>query len=254
MENLEIEVQDKNQLALFTLLTKEQELEKNRIISRSKEIVNKELEKMKTKRHFLIANGFRYDINFVSDFQEVKILRGYNIGTYGDPLNVDLEVSEIKGDVYLIFNKYNIFDNKINLQKSAFSLEYGKMNCYGLQNYSSRMLKLETVLTKIEEANIRAEHEFEYANKIKSVLDYTVEKYTKLFPKAIVTKSTDSNRYGNKYESFDIVNIKFENGSYISLRLGFEIDKEFIHKKVDVVANKVSILGILNIFDLQNMK
>ena len=250
---LENEVQDKNQLTLFSLLSREQEEVKAAEIKSYAEVIRKSREITERKRDFLLANNFKEGIDFTADFTTKFIDRLINVGTYKEPVKVEIQVEVPDGDVYLIFNKYNSYDHKISLQRSQVTISSGKMNCYGLQSYSSRMLKPATMLTKIQETNVRAESDFKRANKDRSVLGYTVEKYAKLFPKATVTKSADGVYSGSRYQSFDVINIRFENGSYLSLRLGFEIDKEYIHKKVDVVANKQSILGALNIFDLQNM-
>ena len=41
--------------------------------------------------------------------------------------------------------------------------------------------------------------------------------------------------------------VKFESGSYISFRLGYENDKETIHKKYDAVEAQLSPIEILNL-------
>jgi hypothetical protein len=45
--------------------------------------------------------------------------------------------------------------------------------------------------------------------------------------------------------------VKFDSGSYVSFQLGNEIDKEYIHKKFDAVASKMTAMEILNIFNNQ---
>jgi len=252
MTNLEIEVQDKNQLTLFSLLSREQEIEKAAVIKSYADTVKRSKAIAETKRDFLLANKFKEGIDFTADITVKVIDRVFNVGTYKEPVEVEVQIEIPEGDVYLYYNRYNSYDHKISLQKSQVTISKGKMNCYGLQGYSSRMIKPETMLAKIEEANTAAERDLERANKDRSVLGYTIGKYQDLFPRAMITKSTDGVSYGGKYQSFDVVNIKFENGSRLTLRLGYEKDKEYIYKKVDVVADKQTILGTLNIFDLQN--
>lgn len=254
MENLEIEIQDKNQLALFSLLSRDQEINKARTLKMFSDRLELVLTQNANKLKFLLDNGFQEGIDFTSNFKVVVVTNKINVGNFRESHFIDVEYKEVKGDIYLIYDKYNSYGNEICLQSSTFSLEKGKMNCHGLQNYSSRMINPKTMLEKIKEANIIAERQFITANKKKSILDYTVEKYTNLFPKAIVTKSTDSIiGYRNHYDSFDVVHIKFENGSYLKLRLGYENDKEYIHKKYDAVEFKETVLGVLNLFNLQNI-
>jgi hypothetical protein len=45
--------------------------------------------------------------------------------------------------------------------------------------------------------------------------------------------------------------VKFESGSYISFRIGYENDKETVYKKHDAVASQLSPIEILNIFNQQ---
>ena len=45
--------------------------------------------------------------------------------------------------------------------------------------------------------------------------------------------------------------VKFEKGSYISFRVGYENDKETIHKKYDAVESQLSAIELLNIFNQQ---
>lgn len=245
----QIESQDKNQLSLFDLLTRDQEFEKSRIISRNNDFTNKMLNQANDKKEFLILKGFQEGVHFTSNYEVIKEVVKRNVGNYNESVEVEIELNKLQGGIYLIYNRYDAHNNKISLQKSEFTLEYGKLNCYGLQDYSSRMLKPETMLTKIQEANEKAESDFESANKKNSIIDYTIEKYSKLFPQASVTKSTESERHGhNRYSTFDTVLIKFENGNSVYLRLGFEVDREYVWKKINVTTNQMSIVDLLDYY------
>jgi len=45
--------------------------------------------------------------------------------------------------------------------------------------------------------------------------------------------------------------VKFESGSYISFRMGYEIDNETVYKKFDAVASQLNAMELLNIFNQQ---
>ena len=100
--------------------------------------------------------------------------------------------------------------------------------------------------------NKEAQNKYDYANREKLVIKYTVEKYKTLFPKANVTVGKDYvKNYRNDYKEFPIVIVGFENGSYISFKLGYENDKEYTHKKFDAVAAQLSAIELLNVFNNQ---
>jgi hypothetical protein len=86
----------------------------------------------------------------------------------------------------------------------------------------------------------------------KLVINYTVEKYKTLFPKAEITVGKDYYKnYRSNYIEFPIVMVKFEKGSYISFRLGYENDKETIHKKYNAVEAQLSAIELLTLYNNQ---
>ena len=81
-----------------------------------------------------------------------------------------------------------------------------------------------TVIKKIDEVVKENEREIEFANKQKSAVEQVKEKYTALYPTALVTiqESYDRTPIGfNKYknERIDLMLIKFENGISIEYKV-----------------------------------
>jgi hypothetical protein len=95
---------------------------------------------------------------------------------------------------------------------------------------------------------------FNDANKQKGILDYTVDKYKTLFPNAKVSVGNDYDKNRHNYTSFPIVIVNFESGSWVSFRIGSEIDKEYTHKKFDAVASQMSTMDLLKMFNNQEAK
>ena len=56
---------------------------------------------------------------------------------------------------------------------------------------------------------------------------------------------------GNRYYDFKTVIVKFASGSYVIFRLGYEQDKEYVHKKFDNVVDTLKGMDLLRHFDGQ---
>jgi hypothetical protein len=128
--------------------------------------------------------------------------------------------------------------------------EHDRLECSAITS-QWRAYKPSSLLAKLKENNEKAQYAFDKANTTKLLLNYTVNKYKTLFPKATVTVGRDYYRSGNTYNEFETVIVTFESGSYIIFRLGYENDKEYTHKKFDAVASKLSTMDLLNIFNNQ---
>jgi hypothetical protein len=130
------------------------------------------------------------------------------------------------------------------------SNEHDKLECSAITS-QYRAYKPASLLAKLKENNEKAQYAFDKANATKLLLNYTVNKYKTLFPKATVTVGKDYYRTGNTYKEFETVIVTFESGSYIIFKLGYENDKEFTHKRFDAVASKLSAIELLEVFNKQ---
>jgi len=87
----------------------------------------------------------------------------------------------------------------------------------------------------------------EYKKKV-SLKETIIEKYTKLYPKATVTSKNDWSKYSG---SFDIIEVKFDSGSYVQFRLDTYYNKEYLHKKHDAEYEKMNSEELLEKFSKQ---
>ena len=83
---------------------------------------------------------------------------------------------------------------------------------------------------------------------------FALDKYKTLFPNAKVSIGSDYDKNRHNYTSFPIVIVSFKSGSYVSFRLGSEIDKEYTHKKFDAIASQMTTAEILRMFNNQEAK
>ena len=158
---------------------------------------------------------------------------------------------KVEGSVSILYKKYDSRENKIVTQKSYVGRESDKLQCSSITP-QYRSYKPKSLYEKLVENNSKAQNEFDSANREKAVINYTVEKYKNLFPKAEITVGKDYYKnYKSNYIEFPIVMVKFESGSYISFRMGYEIDNEVVYKKHDAVASQLSAIELLNIFNQQ---
>jgi hypothetical protein len=91
------------------------------------------------------------------------------------------------------------------------------------------------------------------ANKMKSVVEYTVNKYKKLYPEAEVTADKGYTS-GRNYSEYNKVTIKFKSGSYVSFQLGSEKDREYTVDKYDAVFKKLTINEVMDHFNTQEAR
>ena len=140
------------------------------------------------------------------------------------------------------------------IRKCSVSREGDKLECsYITPQY--RAYKPSTLFSKLQDYNTDQKNKHAYANKTKSILNHTIDKYKKLFPNATVEVGNDYYKSRNyNYTEFPIVIVKFDSGSYVSFRLGSEIDKEYTHKKFDAIASQMSAMDLLKMFNNQEVK
>jgi hypothetical protein len=240
------------QLDLFEgkILTNDQRLEIQQYISKcDKEVVRKREENIKIQL-LLDRAGFREGIDYVNDFGvDVKTYEHeFGYGYNNTEWVAEVEVMRSSGGCQILFDSFR--NGKIEMGKSYVSREGDKLQCTSITS-QYRYYKPSSLLAKLKEHNNFSLRQLEATNKKQSILEYTVEKYTKLFPNAEVKVGSDYNRGRNNYSEFKTVIINFTSGSYVIYRLGYNNDGEYLHKKFDNVVDTLKGMDLLNHFNNQ---
>ena len=241
-----------NQLELqLGILTDAQQERVNSFIKSQKTEIEKLISTQTKIENLLISGGFEAGIDYVNDLEYSLVTEDRKFGYDENKFEANVTYMRSSGGCKILFDRYHKGKNEIEVGMSMVSIEKDKLECSAITS-QYRAYKPKSLYEKLLENNTQAQNKFNFANREKSVINYTVEKYKTLFPKSNVTVSTDYHRnYRKDYIEFPIVTVKFENGSYVSFKLGYENDKEYIHKKHDAVASQLNAIELLNIFNQQ---
>jgi hypothetical protein len=234
----------------FGILTVAQQETVDRFVSSSKTDAIKRTENIRNTQELLLSGGFQEGIDFVNNFECEKVTEFRSFGYGENEFKAEVTFTQALGCCSLITDYFNSQKNEMVIRKCSVSREGDKLECSTVTS-QYRAYKPTSLLTKLQEYNVSQLYKFNDANKQKGILDYTVDKYKTLFPNAKVSIGSDYSKTRNDYTQFPIVCVNFESGSYVSFRLGYEKDKEYIHKKFDEVASKMTAMEILNIFNNQ---
>ena len=240
------------QLDLFEgkVLTTEQRLEVQSYIERGdKEVVRKREENIKIQL-LLDRAGFREGIDYINDFDVSEKTYNHEFGYSYNNTQWEAEVSVMRnsGGCQILFDSFR--NGKIEMGKSYVYREGDKLQCTCITS-QYRHYKPSSLLAKLKEHNSYSLVQLESTNKKQNIIEYTVEKYTKLFPNAEVKIGSDYNRGRNNYSEFKTVIINFPSGSYVIYRLGYDNDGEYLHKKFDNVVDVLKGMDLLNHFNNQ---
>ena len=233
MEN--ITAIDPNQLPLFAdLLTVEQEQR----IADEKSSATKQMDRQRLevirKVSTVVDAGFS-PAQYGYSIDCIKVMREINVNSWREEYKmVEVELDHFKGNFYIVFDEYDSGKNEIIKRKASVDLRGDKMECYWLNN-NSRAMKPATILTNIAKAAETAKYKYEIANKTKSTVEYTVDKYQKLYPDAEVKAGKGYTSGRGNYTEFDTVTITFKSGSYVTFEVYTTPDKEYVREKVDAV-------------------
>ena len=240
------------QLDLFEgkILTNDQRLEIQQYITKcDKEVSRKQIE---NREIMLLLNeaGFREGIDYINNFDVFEKIYDHEFGySYNNTQwMAKVEVMRSSGGCQILFDSFR--NGKIEMGKSYVYREGNKLQCTSITS-QYRYYKPSSLLTKLKEHNSYSLGQLESTNKKQSILEYTVEKYTKLFPNAEVKIGSDYNRVRYNYSEFKTVIINFTSGSYVIYRLGYDNDGEYLHKKFDNVVDTLKGMDLLNHFNNQ---
>jgi len=234
-----------DQLELFQVLNQEQQNEVNRFVERQNHYVADRMESIKKTVEMLKEAGFKQGENFSSTYAVDKETSERSFG-YGDNhFKTEVTFNTISGGVYLIHKRF--YNGQLTTTKSGVSVEGYKLMCSSITP-QYRAYKPSTLLVKLNEYNDNQQYRFDNYTKKNQILDYTLDKYKKLYPNATVQKGTGyvSNR------SVPTVLISFESGSWVEFRLGYEKDNEYMFRKFDARVDALKGMDLLNHFDKQS--
>ena len=233
----------------FGMLTVAQQERVDKFIKDQKDILQFKTKEGNVIETLLNEGGFRKGIDYENTIK-TRIVTGEKEFHY-DGFKADITYETIEGNISILYKKYDSTSNKIVTQKCYVGRNSDKLECSNITP-QYRAYKPTTLFEKLVEKNNEAQSDYNSANREKAVIDYTVNKYKTLFPNATVTVGKDYYKsYKNSYNEFSTVIVTFNSGSYIIFRLGYENDKEFIHKKFDAVESKLNAIEILTLYNNQ---
>jgi hypothetical protein len=240
-----------NQLPLFAdLLTVEQEQRiADEKASATKQMDRQRLEVIR-KVSTVVDAGFS-PAQYGYSIECSKVTREINVNPWREESKlVEVELDRFNGNFYILFDQYDAGKNEIVKRKATVDLRGDKMECYWLNN-NSRAMKPTTILANIAKAAETAKYKYKIANQTKSTVEYTVDKYQKLYPDAKVEAGKGCNSGRGKYEEFDTVTVKFKSGSYIVFKVFTTQDMEYAYRTYDAVTTKMTNAELMNYFNAQ---
>jgi hypothetical protein len=249
MENM-IEIAP-NQLPLFAdMLTVEQE---QRIttakVDAAKQTLRQQDEVLR-KVNIVDEAGFTTN-QYIYNTDCTKVMREINVNSWRETSKmVEVELDRFSGNFYILFDEYDKGKNEIVKRKATVDLRGDKIECYWLNN-NSRAMKPTTILANIAKAAETAKYKYKIANQTKSTVEYTVDKYQKLYPDAEVKAGKGYNSGRGNYTEFDTVTVTFKSGSYVVFEVYTTPDKEYVREKYDAVFRKMSINEVMDYFNVQ---
>lgn len=234
----------------FGMLTVAQQERVDSFIQNQKEQVLNSVKNNNIIETLLNEGGFIKGVDYENTVK-TKIVTEEKEFYYDGGFKTIVTYEKVEGNVSILYKKYDSRENKIVTQRGYVSKNSDKLEC-GYITPQYRAYKPKSLYEKLLESNSKAQNEFDSDNRERLVVKYTVNKYKNLFPKAEVTVGKDYYKnYRSNYIEFPIVMVKFESGSYISFRMGYEIDNETVYKKYDAVASQLNAIELLNIFNQQ---
>ena len=241
---------DPNQLDLFAgiVLTAEQQSQVDRNVDNINQGTNWQRNKVQQIEQLLVEAGFKKGIDFENTFKSSLETRNIKIGYGIWQFETEITAEFHSGDVSL--KGLRFFDGKLTNTTFTISIDNDKVQCYTVQGHS-RYIKPKTLLEKLNQHNECQKDrlkDFQNKTNLKQII---VEKYTKLYPNATITVKSDWTKYSG---SFEVIEVKFDSGSYIQFKLDTYNNKEFIYKKHDAEFDNLNSEELLNRFSKQIKK
>jgi hypothetical protein len=254
MENLNEQehIKDPNQLDLFAgiLFTPEQEEMIAKWLETTKLSVAKNESENKRNEKLLVDNGFIYGMDFINTFEKKTVTQEITLGSwYNDnQFKAELTFESTTGGIALKGKRF--YGGELTDDTFSVYIENGKMQCTTIQD-QYRYIKPKTLLEKLKIHSKRAETLFEEYKKKINLKQNVIEKYTELYPNATITVKKEWSKYSG---DFEIIEVKFDSGSYVQFRLDTYKNIEYIYKKFDAEVDKMKADELLERFSKQVKK
>ena len=240
-----------NQLPLFAdMLTVEQEQRIAEAKTSAKKQMDRERLEVIRKAALVDAAGFTSS-HYSYSTECKKITRSINVNKWSEESkHVEVELDQFNGNFFILFDEYDKNKNEIIKRKAQVDLSGDKMECHSLVG-SYRWVTPWTIKNKIATSTETAKYKYELANKTKSNIEYTVDKYKKLYPNAEVEAGKGYTSGRGKYDEYDTVTVKFKSGSYIIFKVYTTPDQEYVAKTYDAVVSKMTNTELMDHFNAQ---
>ena len=237
------------QLDLFAgvLFTEEQE----KMIAEYKERCTKValFQKNQNERleQLLLDNGFIKDVNFVNTFKVKTETREVSLGSDWRNNRFETEVTQEVIEGSLRLKGFSFYNGNLEQKEFYVELEKDKVQCNAIQD-QYRYIKPATLLDKLTVHNSRQVEMYDnYVKKNVLKLEVT-KKYKALYPNATIVVKQEYSKYSG---TFDVLEVKFESGSYVQFQLNTYRNEEVFYKKYDAQFEQMSVEEVLNKFSNQ---
>ena len=235
----------KDQLELFQVLSTEQKNEVNRFVERQQNRVDDRIATIEKIVRLLKEAGFEMSKNFTSFYEVKKVTEERSFGWGEDAFKQEVTFNTINGGVSIIHKRF--YNGKLMTTESNVSIEGSKLMCSSITPQWRAYLPA-SLLVKLNEYNENQQWKFDNHNEKKAIVDYTVDKYSKLYPNANVKIGT---MYRGRSTAQSVL-VEFSSGSWVELSLGYRKDGESIHKKFDAKVDNLKGMDLLNHLDQQS--
>jgi hypothetical protein len=233
-----------DQLELFQILNTEQQTEVNSFVERTNKQVVDRVASIKKMIDLLETGGFVEGVDFRRNFEIGESTFKREFGWGDNKFNAEITVNTVSGGVVLIHKRF--YNGSYELTSSTVSREGDKLMCSSITP-QYRAYKPTSLLVKLNEYNEEQKWKYDNYNNKKSLLDFTLNKYTTLFPNATVQEGRG---YSGR-SSFETVLVSFPSGSWVEFRLGFKQNEEYTFKKFDAKVDSLKGMDLLNHFNKQ---
>ena len=195
----------------------------------------------------LLGAGFIKDVNFVNNFQIKTETRNVSLGSDYRNNRFETEITHdiIEGDLRL--KCFSFYNGNLEQKEYSIGLEKDKVQCSAIQD-QYRYIKPATMLEKLTQHNARQVENYEFYVKKNALKLEIIKKYKALYPNATVEMKQEWSKYSG---TFDMLEVKFESGSYVQFQLNTYQNKEIFYKKYDAQFEAMSVEEVLNKFNNQ---
>ena len=192
----------------------------------------------------LLDNGFVKDVNFVNTFKTKTETREVTLGNTwkNNCFETEITYETYEGDVRL--KGFSFYNGNLEQKEYSIGLEKDNVQCSAIQD-QYRYIKPSTLLNKLIQHNARQVENYEFYVKKNALKIKIINKYKALYPNATVEMKQEWSKYSG---TFDLLEVKFESGSYVQFQINTYQNKEIFYKKYDAQFEAMSVEEVLNKF------